>query len=134
MAEAEERLARPRRLDRGPERLQAAQRVLPDRLGADRVRRHQLERGTRESASAKSHSRSHAKYLRRSGCLADDLRATWDWRQGHRPASSPSRSSSALVSESRGMRAQAISIEERTYVRIGWRGCQAGFTQAILSR
>ena len=114
----EERLAGPRGLDRGADRLQRAQRPLPGRLGAHRVGGTRTSAGQRESASA---SRIPARTPNASA--APEVSPTTCGPPGSGASatglpSSSRRSPSALDSERRGMRAHDDHLN-RTHVRIG---------------
>ena len=82
----EERLAGPRGLDRGADRLQLPQRPLPGGLGADRVGRHQDQRRAAREPLGEPHPGADAKRLRRPRGLAEHLWAARLWRQRHRPS------------------------------------------------
>ena len=70
----EERLAGARGLDRGADRLQAAQRALPDRLRPHRVRRDQRQRRAASERLADPHPGADPERLGGPRCLTDHLR------------------------------------------------------------
>ena len=81
----EEGLARPPRLDRGADPLQASQRLLPGRLRALGIGRHQRQLGAAGERLAEAHPGAHAERLGGPGGLSDHLRPAGLGCQRQRP-------------------------------------------------